>query len=110
MDKTILEAARNAIFWRKLEDEKDHDGRYWLSAFRETNRYLLIVKDGQIVGSIPYGYHYSMRINCTIEEWIDALDFAIREKVNGKYRLFKVDENGTYFNLLWRLALQREKK
>ena len=106
MDKTILEAARNAIFWRNSEDEKYHDGRYWLSDFIETNTYLLIVKDGQIVGYIPGCYHDSGIINCTTEEWIDAIDFAIQEKINGKYRLIKVDRNGTYFSLLWRYALE----
>lgn len=109
MDKTILEAARNAILWNNLEDEKDHDGRYWLSAYRRTNTHLLILKDGRTIGSIPGGYSrpipFNEPYNCTMEEWIEALNFAIQEKVKGKYRLVMVDGSGTYFYHSWRLAL-----
>lgn len=109
MNKTILEAARNAILWNNLEDEKDHDGRYWLSAYRGSNTHVLIVNDERIVGSIPGGYSRSIPLNepcnCTTEEWIEALNFAIQEKINGKYRLVIVDGSGTYFYHSWRLAL-----
>ena len=105
MDKTILEAARNAIFWRKLEDEKDPDGRYWLSAYAGADEYLLIVKDGRIIGSIPGGYSRSIPLNepynCTMEEWIEALNFAIQEKVKGEYQLLEADGSGTYFYLTY---------
>ena len=105
MDKTILEAARNAIFWRQLEDEKDPDGRYWLSAYAGADEYLLIVKDGRIIGSIPGGYSRSIPLNepynCTMEEWIEALNFAIQEKVKGEYQLLEADGSGTYFYLTY---------
>ena len=99
MNKTILEAARNAISWCKDEDEKDPDGRYWLSAYHGAITYLLIVKNGRILGSIPGGYHDSKRVNCTIEEWVEALNHAIIEKVKLGYELIKADGSGTYFYL-----------
>lgn len=113
MNKTILEAARDVISWCK-EDEKDNDGRYWLSANRGSNSNIIIVKDGRIVGSIPGGYSRSIQnnepYNCTMKEWIEALNFAIQEKVKGKYHLINVDDSGTYFHLLWRLALLTTKQ
>ena len=96
---SLMPAARNAVRWCSPEDEKDPDGRYWLSAYAGAEVYRLIVQNGRIVGSIPGGYHNSRPLNSSVEVWMQALTAAIAEKVTGEYRLLKADGSGTYFYL-----------
>ena len=96
---SLIPTARKAVRWCSPEDEKDPDGRYWLSAYAGAEVYRLIVQNGRIVGSIPGGYHDSRPLNSNIEAWIQALESAIAEKVTGEYRLLKADGSGTYFYL-----------
>ena len=96
---SLMPAARKAIRWCSPEDEKDPDGRYWLSAYAGADVYRLIVQNGRIVGSIPGGYHNSRPLNSSVEAWKQALTAAISEKVTGEYRLIKADGSGTYFYL-----------
>ena len=96
---SLMPAARKAVRWCSPEDEKDPDGRYWLSAYAGAEVYRLIVQNGRIVGSIPGGYHNSRPINSNIEAWTKALTTAIAEKVTGEYHLIKADGSGTYFYL-----------
>ena len=96
---SLMPAARKAIRWCSTEDEKDPDGRYWLSAYAGADVYRLIVQNGRIVGSIPGGYHNSRPLNSNVEAWMQALTAAIAEKVTGEYRLIKADGSGTRFYL-----------
>ena len=103
MNAIDIESARMTIKWCNKEDEKAPNGRYWLSAYAGADEYLLIVKDGRIIGSIPGCYSRSIPLNepynCTMEEWIEALNFVIKEKVKGEYQLLEADGSGTYFYL-----------
>ena len=103
MNAIDIESARMTIKWCNKEDKKDPNWRYWLSAYAGADEYLLIVKDGRIIGSIPGGYSRSIPLNelynCTMEEWIEALNFVIKEKVKGEYQLLEADGSGTYFYL-----------
>ena len=96
---SLMPAARKAVRWCSPEDEKDHDGRYWLNAYAGCEVYRLIVQNGRIVGSIPGGYHNSRPLNSSVEAWMNALTSAIAEKVTGEYHLIKADGSGTYFYL-----------
>ena len=96
---SLMPAARKAVQWCSPEDEKDPDGRYWLSAYAGADVYRLIVKNGRIVGSIPGGYHNSRPLNSNVCTWMKALAAAIAEKVTGEYHLIKADGSGTYFYL-----------
>lgn len=96
---SLMPAARKAVRWCSPEDEKDPDGRYWLSAYAGAEVYRLIVQNGRIVGSIPGGYHNSRPLNSSVEAWMQALTAAIAENVTGEYRLLKADGSGTYFYL-----------
>lgn len=94
---SLMPAARKAIRWCSTEDEKDPDGRYWLSAYAGADVYRLIVKNGRIVGSVPGGYHNSRPLNSNVCAWMKALAAAIAEKVTGEYHLIKADGSGTCF-------------
>ena len=96
---SLMPAARKAVRWCSSEDEKDHYGRYWISAYAGCTVYRLIVQNGRIVGSIPGGYHDSRPLNSSIEAWMQALEAAIAEKVTGEYHLIKADGSGTHFYL-----------
>lgn len=96
---SLIPDARAAIRWCSPEDEKDPDGRYWLSAYAGADVYRLIVKNGRIVGSIPGGYHNSRPLNSRVEAWMQALTAAIAENVTGEFRLLKADGSGTHFYL-----------
>lgn len=89
--------ARNAISWCDPADEKDENGRYWISAYHGCGVYRLVVKDGKILGSIQGGFHGSKSMDVCDDAWKEALIAAIGERVQGEYHLIKADGSGTYF-------------
>ena len=95
----LMSDAHRTIRWCNPNDEKDSEGRYWLSAYAGAGVYRLIVQNGRIIGSIPGGYHQSCPIGKGIEGWKMALLAVISEKIKGKYNLLKADGSGTYFYL-----------
>lgn len=52
-----MEEAEKAISWCDPKDEKDEDGRYWLSIYKGAGSYRLIVSEKKILGGIYGGFH-----------------------------------------------------
>lgn len=98
--QTVMDEARNSISWCNPADEKDADGRYWLSAYNGAGSYRLIISDGKIVGSIVGGFHGSNNGKVTVASWAEALIRAAKERYP-MCHLIKANGSGTYFYLCY---------
>jgi hypothetical protein len=97
------EVAQKVISWCDPEDEKDEEGRYWLSAYQGAGVYRLIVKGGKIQGAIYGGFHEcdrtTLSLACSDESFMKALEKVVSERIGSDFRFIKADGSGTYFYL-----------
>ena len=96
----LMAPARAAVEWCDPKDEKDDEGRYWLSLYHGAIDYLLIVKDGRIKGAIAEGYGAGRRevFTCGQSFW-NAVYKVIEEKLGTEYHLLQAEGSGTLFYL-----------
>lgn len=100
----LIHDAEEVIAWCDEKDKADEDGRYWISAYRGTGVYRLIVADGKIQGAIYGGLHDN---NCGLHALIagriaftEAIYKVIEKHLNTKdFHLLKADGSGMYFYL-----------
>lgn len=98
-----MEEAEKAISWCDPKDEKDEDGRYWLSIYKGAGSYRLIVSDEKILGGIYGGFH-DCRSYKSMALGLFSFERAVYEVVKKKlgtdnFKILKANGSGTFFFL-----------
>lgn len=96
--------AEKAISWCDPKDEKDEDGRYWLSIYKGAGSYRLIVSEQRILGGIYGGFHDCNRSHKSMVLGSLSFERAVFEVVKEKlgtdnFKILKANGSGTYFFL-----------
>lgn len=99
-----MEDAEEAILWCDPKDEKDEDGRYWISIYKGSGTYRLIVSEQKIVGGIYGGFHDCSRSYKSKALGSLSFERAVIEVVKKKlgtdnFKILKANGSGTYFFL-----------
>ena len=99
-----IEEAEKAISWCDPKDEKDEDGRYWLSIYKGAGSYRLIVSEKKILGGIYRDFHDCNRSYKSMALGSLSFEKAVFEVVKKKlatdnFKILKANGSGTYFFL-----------
>ena len=99
-----MEEAEKAISWCDPKDEKDEDGRYWLSIYKGAGSYRLIVSEKKILGGIYGGFYDCNRSYKSMALGSLSFEKAVFEVVKKKlgtdnFKILKANGSGTYFFL-----------
>ena len=99
-----MEEAEKAISWCDPKDEKDEDGRYWLSIYKGAGSYRLIVSEEKILGGIYEGFYDCNRSYKSMALGSLSFERAVYEVVKEKlgtdnFKILKANGSGTYFFL-----------